>query len=335
MESQHLGSFAQINRRHFLGAGLTGLAITAFSRAATGDAESASSLPKVRWGRHDISRMLVGHNPIKGVSHTSEALSREMRDYFAQDMSRGVEMLRRCEETGINACQMGYRANERFIEEMLRRHYAAGGQLKWIASFYSHPAEVQAVRQELAQLQRMNPPPIGMQQVGNTTDLLMRQGRIDLALENLKRFRDTGLLVGLGSHNHEVIEYAESKGWDVDFYQCSFYRSVFSLNDAHYGRERFVESDRDAMTRTIRKAGKPCIAFKVLAAGRHCQSIAALEEALRYAFNQIKPNDVVLLGMWQKHRDQVGENVNIVRNILDQSVGRPLNSGSAGSVRGP
>jgi hypothetical protein len=154
---------------------------------------------------------------------------------------------------GINACQVGYRPSEPLIEEMLRQHHAEGGRLKWIASFYSLPQEPEEVRKELDQLLHMTPRPIGVQQVGNTSDHLMRTGQIDLTLDNLKRFRDSGLLVGLGAHNHEVIDYAEGKGWDVDFYQCSFYRSVFSLRETGPRGELFEVEARESMTRTIRQ----------------------------------------------------------------------------------
>jgi len=70
------------------------------------------------------------------------------------------------------------------------------------------------------------------------------------------------------------------------------------------------------MTHTIRQVSKPCIAFKALAAGRHCQSTESVRRALRYAFANIKSTDVVLLGMWQKYRDQVDENATLVRQIL-------------------
>jgi hypothetical protein len=259
---------------------------------------------------------LVGHNPIKGMSHLNQALNQEMRDYFAADGRRGVELLRRCEEMGINTCQMGYRPSEQYIEELLRRHDAEGGRLKWIASFYSLPQDAADARKELEQLLRMNPRPIGVQQVGNTSDLLMRTGRIDLTRENLRRFRDSGLLVGMGAHNHEVIDYAESHGWDLDFYQCSLYRSVFSLRETERGREVFEEEARESMTRTIRQVSKPCIAFKVLGAGRHCGSPEAIDGALRYAFGRLKANNVVLLGMWQKHVDQVADNVWRIRHLL-------------------
>lgn len=54
----------------------------------------------------------------------------------------------------------------------------------------------------------------------------------------------------------------------------------------------------------------------MLGAGRHCQSTETIETALRFAYQNIKPTDVVLLGMWQKHKDQAAENVALVRKIL-------------------
>ena len=122
--------------------------------------------------------------------------------------------------------------------------------------------------------------------------------------------------MGLGSHNHEVIAQVESAGWDLDFYQCCFYRSVFGLTPTASG-ESFEAADREAMCRVIRQVAKPCLAFKVLAAGRHCQSAGTIEAALRFAYQSIKPSDVVLLGMWQKHQDQVAENAALVRKILE------------------
>ena len=124
------------------------------------DAHAAESplLPTVRWGQHEITRLLVGHNPIKGVSHQSAALNREMREYFA-DPARGVDLLRRCQSLGINACQIGFRPDEFYIENMLRTHYAQGSRLRWIASFYSMPADREAGQAELARVLKMAPPP--------------------------------------------------------------------------------------------------------------------------------------------------------------------------------
>ena len=69
------------------------------------------------------------------------------------------------------------------------------------------------------------------------------------------------------------------------------------------------------MTDLILKVKKPCLAFKVLAAGRKCESKESVEEAFRYAFGRIKPGDAVVAGMYQKNKNQVKENTEIVRKI--------------------
>ena len=303
-----------LTRREFVKVGLAALGATTVAPDLVGAEPDA--LPTVRWRGREISRLLLGHNPFKGIAHQAGDLGREMQEYFESAPTRGRDLMRRCEELGITTFQLGFRPSERLVEKMIRDRQAEGGRFQWIATFYSLPQDRAAAEQELRYLLRMNPPPIGVQQVGNTSDLLMRQGKLDLSRDNLKRFRDAGLLVGLGSHNPEVIDYVESKGWDLDFYQCCFYRSIFGLNPRPDSGESFEPADRDAMTRVIRRVSKPCIAFKVLAAGRHCQTPATLEAALRFTFQNIKPPDVVLLGMWQKHKDQAGENIALVRKIL-------------------
>jgi hypothetical protein len=301
-----------MTRREFVKMGLS--AVGAASVGPGLLASEAGALPTVRWGGYEISRLLLGHNPFKGMAHQAGELGREMKAYFDSEPSRGLALMRECEGLGISVFQMGFRPEERLVEKLLRERQAQGGRFNWIASFYSLPQD-RAAQEELRYLLQMDPRPIGVQQVGNTTDLLMRQGKLDQSQDNLKRFRDAGLLVGLGSHNHEVIEEVESQGWDLDFYQCCFYRSVFSLHPTARG-ECFEAADRDAMVRVIRRVSKPCLAFKVLGAGRHCQSRESIEAALRFAYQNIKSADVVLLGMWQKHKDQAAENVALVRKIL-------------------
>jgi hypothetical protein len=69
-----------IRRREFAGAALAGQGPAAFARDAAPDEEEAPLLPTVRWGQHEITRLLIGHNPIKGVSHQSASLNQEMRE---------------------------------------------------------------------------------------------------------------------------------------------------------------------------------------------------------------------------------------------------------------
>jgi hypothetical protein len=67
------------------------------------------------------------------------------------------------------------------------------------------------------------------------------------------------------------------------------------------------------MVKAIREVEKPCLAFKILAAGRRCGSEADVEECFRYAYSNIKKKDAVIVGMFPKFCDQVAENVGYAR----------------------
>jgi hypothetical protein len=70
------------------------------------------------------------------------------------------------------------------------------------------------------------------------------------------------------------------------------------------------------MCRVIRTTKKTCLAFKILAAGRAAERRGGLEQAFRFAFQNIKPNDAVIVGMYPRFRDEVKENADIVRRLL-------------------
>lgn len=289
-----------MNRRKFVASSLAALG-TAAVCGVTAGAEPKQKLPTVRWGKHQVSRLLVGHNPMKGQSYTSPALSQEMKDWYNPKKGHDVELLVRCQEAGINTCQLGAAP----MEQLLRRFYAQGGRMQWISTLYAKPGQG---KDELTRILTMDPKPIGLQQWGNVTDELLAAGKLDTVLDNLKMLRQTGLLVGLGAHDPRVIEHAEEKGWDLDFYQCCFY--------LHRYPYVWDDQERQRMVRVIRAVSKPCIAFKVLAGNHRTKTPEQVYEALRFAFWNIKPSDLVLVGMWQRYKDQVGENAGFVNKIL-------------------
>jgi hypothetical protein len=61
---------------------------------------------------------------------------------------------------------------------------------------------------------------------------------------------------------------------------------------------------------------KPCIGFKLMAAGRRCATPESVRETFEWAFANIKPIDMVDVGVFQKHANQVAENARIVSEIL-------------------
>ena len=72
------------------------------------------------------------------------------------------------------------------------------------------------------------------------------------------------------------------------------------------------------MFKAIQGTKKPCLAYKVLAAGRRIGSPAEVRRCFEEAFAGIKPTDAVIVGMYQQFGDQVGENAAIVREITSR-----------------
>src|SRR5581483_8850612 len=91
----------------------------------------------------------------------------------------------------------------------------------------------------------------------------------------LKRIRDQGVLVGLSAHNPALVELSEEKGWDVDYYMCCLYYRTRSRDEyvALLGKdlplgEIYLPSDPPRMYKVVQATKKPCLVYKVLAAGR-------------------------------------------------------------------
>jgi len=90
----------------------------------------------------------------------------------------------------------------------------------------------------------------------------------------------------------------------VCFYNCG------SLHDGK--GDKFKPEDPPPAVAAIRQIDKPCIGYKIMAAGR-----VEPREAFEFAFDNIKPGDVVNVGMHRGDRDDmVEENVRLVEEIL-------------------
>jgi hypothetical protein len=69
------------------------------------------------------------------------------------------------------------------------------------------------------------------------------------------------------------------------------------------------------MFKVIQSTRKPCLAYKLLAAGRRVESASQVRQCFETAFANLKATDAVIVGMWQQFGDQVGENARTVRAI--------------------
>jgi hypothetical protein len=275
-------------------------------------AGAAGLLPKVKLGQFEITRLIIGSNPFNGYSYSLPSMEQHMKEWFtAENVGR---TLRLAEQNGINTHQFSYLPG---AVEKFQRFQAEGGKLQWLLLGGAAMKDDLSLIPGAAKLG-----PMAIVHHGGVTDQRFRAGEHAKVQEFLKRVRDSGVMVGMSSHLPENIAYAEEHGWDVDFYMTCFYQ---------FGRGRdqvrkmlgempvgttFLEGDPARMCKVIRATKKTCLAFKILAAGRAAERREGLEQAFRFAFDNIKPSDAVIVGMYPRFKDEVKENAGIVRRLL-------------------
>jgi len=167
--------------------------------------------------------------------------------------------------------------------------------------------------------------PMALYHHGERTDVLFRAGQMDQVQEYCKRLRQAGVRVGIGTHKPEVVEYAEERGWDVDFYMLCAYNRTRTPEEFRKllgvlplpASDIYLETDPPRAYEVARKTSKTCFLFKILAAGRVANSPQALDKAFADAFVNIKPQDCVVVGMFPRFQDQVKDNCDRVRRILN------------------
>lgn len=268
-------------------------------------------LPTVKLGEHDVTRLIIGGNPFSGGSHTSREMDQAFLDYYTTENIKAA--LRECEAQGLNAMQS---RGDRHIMRMLREYRNEGGTLQWIAQTASEFRDLPANVRQIADAGA-----IAVYHHGTRTDGLWREGRIEEVRELTQVMRDCGVVVGVGTHLPEVVEYIEERGWDVDFYMTCFYtlgipRPINGNLGQFLAGEIYDDADRERMAAVIRACPKTCLAFKILAASRKCETPESVREAFQWAFDHIKPGDAVVVGMFQRDRNQVAMNASFVREIL-------------------
>ncbi|HTK76439.1 MAG TPA: hypothetical protein VL371_14335, partial [Gemmataceae bacterium] len=121
-----------------------------------------------------------------------------------------------------------------------------------------------------------------------------------------------------------LIEYSEEKGWDVDYYMaCLYHRTRTRAEyEAMLGKdlplgEIYLPSDPPRMFKVVRSTPKPCLVYKVLAAGRRVERPQEVKNCFKTALEHIKPTDALIVGMYQQLGDQVGEDAAIVRELCN------------------
>lgn len=303
------------SRRSFLKSS-AGLAATVMADRLDGAQEPvARSLPKVRFGKYELSRLLMGQNQFYGVSHFNDLLSQLMVDWNTPD--RICKTLLLCQQNGINGYNLSHRdANHSRILSDIELFRSRGGKMHIILTDTSTAPVEETARCTGA---------IAMYHHGEITDRLYRASKMDQVREYTKKLRQTGVLVGVGTHQPEVVEFVEERGWDVDFYMLCAYtrtrtpdeiRKLLGVLPVDAG-ELYLETDPFQAYQVARQSSKTCILFKILAAGRRISSPQEIDKAFMEALDNIKPQDCIMVGMFPRFKDEISENCDRVRRILN------------------
>jgi len=308
------------NRRGFLrqlcaGALAAGLPMAA-QRAEAAEANGGppalppitGPVPQVTIAGQKIERMIIGSNPLGGWSHQIRNMTLAMLDYFNTETI--TSFLRQCERSGLNLFLTPF--NDRPLNA-LKTIWAEGSKMR--IYFLGELDRDGKLSKDI-----MAYKPVWHVHHGGVTDSLFRAGQQEKVHTFVKKVHDElGIPAGVSAHNPDCIKYIEDKGWEVDFYQCCFYYLTrpkqeirAKLGSAPLG-EPFLDTDRNDMSKVIKQVSKPCLAFKILAAGWLCETDDAVEEAFRFAFNGIKKTDAVIIGMYPKFKDEITQNVRLTQ----------------------
>ncbi|MBQ42268.1 MAG: hypothetical protein CME15_07380 [Gemmatimonadetes bacterium] len=249
-----------------------------------------------------VARLILGANPFGGFSHQSQARNQEMVAFHTPE--RIIETWQRAEAAGINTMITNNTSPN--VMAALDEYLSGIGQLQWIAQVNnsSSATMLEAVDRAVD---------IGCRALyfhGARIDNLYAERDEDTLRAWFDHARKHGIPIGVAAHAPEAHLWVAGLGV-ADFHAVPF----FNCGSLHDGRGlKFKLRDIQAATECIRAIKAPCIAYKIMAAGR-IDPIMAFE----YAFDHIKPHDVVNVGMHRGDRDgMVEENVAMVEEVLGQ-----------------
>ena len=282
-----------MKRREFLKSGALlaagGAAAASGSRpgAAGPAAPSAATMPTVRLGTLEVSRLILGSNPFWGYSHKSAALDEEMRKHHTDE--RIIQILDEAASCGVTA--VASPPEERWMK-LWTRYAAGGGRLPiWISQCHGAPEQMLL---EIDRSVKAGARAVFIQ--GARVEEQFGKGRFDTLRAWIEHIREAGLPAGAAAHWPEIHPELERRGFPTDFYYQCLYNASKS--------DDYSPAEREKAAATIASLKKPVIAYKILAAGRRTAA-----EGFEYAFNHIQRKDGVCVGIYAKDAiDQIRQN---------------------------
>jgi hypothetical protein len=250
-----------------------------------------------------VSRLIAGSNPISGFSHASQDRSDEMVNYFS--VANAKRHLAACERHGITAVVA---RGDPFIARLLREYWNEGGRIHWIGQT---APEHRDLRRNIELLRRSGASAIFVH--GSTVDALVESRDLDTLARALDVIDQMGLPGGLAAHSPANLLECQTRSLAVSFYLVCLYRiEGYRGRSGTEPRETFNDTDRADALNILRQLRAPCLAYKVLAAGRK-----RADEGFRDVVPALQPKDGVIVGMFPPDcRSIVAHNVRVFRQTV-------------------
>lgn len=276
---------------------------------------------------HKVSKLIVGDNPFNGHSYITNFISGgEMIDYHTED--KILEAMHQMEKLGINTMLP---LADPYILRILKHYRNNGGKMNFIfqtyAPFMNTYENAQVSIRLMSEVE-----PIGIYLSGTYTDVRFETDRNHEIIGMMNCLKSAGVKIGFGTHRPELIELCEKENWGADFYMACMYNARKNregeesgfLTGKSKGALTFNANDRAIMLETLKKIEKPIIAFKIFAGGQmlveksEAERRAAIKDAYHTIFTSLKPNDFATMGIFQKHFDQLTEDVEIFNEWAEE-----------------
>jgi len=280
----------------------------------------AAMFPTVDFFGTQVTRMIIGDNPVNGHSYIPDQITGdEMKEFNTQE--HVVELLFKSVEAGYNgimpiACPK--------IFGILREFKRQGGKINII--FQPYPPT--PLKDNIEEMKEFDP--LGTYHQGSVADYLIETNKEDELFANLDILKSSGLKWGYASHDPGVVLRAEAENWGPDFYLTCLYnmrrnrrgmQSGFITGETKAGVV-YGPEDRLEMFEVIKQVKKPCIVYKLLAGGQAIigqnpeEREASVTRLFKEAYDNIKPGDICCIGLFQRDTDQLGQNTRILTGIL-------------------
>lgn len=226
-------------------------------------------IPMSKIGNVNISRLILGGNLIGGWAHARDLIyvSDLVKAYHTEQ--KVYETFYLAEQCGINTF-LGHYSLFKMVE----------GYWKWTSGKMQFIADCGCAPEQLLDTVKhaIDIGSVACYIQGETTDRIVREGKLDLFPKAMQIIRDAGIPCGIGAHRIDSLKAVESTGTAPDFWMKTFHHHNYWSARAESEHDNIYCRKPDETRDWMEKRKEAWIAFKVLAAGA-----LRPEDGFRYA----------------------------------------------------